>query len=260
MKSPRWLPGILLLALAGWLIHLTWREGPDHHDSNHGQTHQTSPTTHSLGKPTAFQSLKTGHSASGISRAVQPSFSSLQSERAIVNPSLSPHPANQGSSPFRASNVAGNDKPQSTASGFRANHATRLANDLGGDFLPHVQLPPTSQKSISQPSERAGGSDSGSSPKRMPQTHEFPAVWADLGRQSGISPPDLAHIDEAADALKTAIEGSIHSPSSQEYSELWNQSVRQSDRWFRLRFGSRTWMRHHIASHHLASPQNLIPE
>lgn len=267
MKSPKWLPGVLLLSLAGWLVHHTCREGADHPDSAGRQTPEAPPSINSIGEPAAIRSLKAGPLAAGNSAAVLPSFSSLQRAQSEAGNPPALHPtafANQGFSPGRAPKIARDiniqpptpEYPAPSASGFRPIRA--ILSSAGK--ITAAQSPPISEGKPPQSPEAADNPDSGSTPATMPQTHDFPAAWADLGDKSGMSPEDLALIDDEADALKTLIEDSSHPPASQNYSDLWDHSIRESDRWFRLRFGSRAWMRHHIAAHHLASTQAPIPE
>lgn len=83
-------------------------------------------------------------------------------------------------------------------------------------------------------------------PYHLPQ----PAVWADTGDLN----PDLdLAIQQEAERLVEQIASSDLPADSDEYRELWNSAVTDSDLLFRARYGDWAWMVHHAQAHHLAA-------
>lgn len=79
-----------------------------------------------------------------------------------------------------------------------------------------------------------------------------PAVWVDLGSDSGLTEEGQGEVQMMAESLQQRIAGSGFDPVSPEYSRLWNDSVNESDQLFRQRYGNAAWSLHHVEAYHMS--------
>lgn len=278
MKNSRWLTGILLVSLAGWLAFdklrpcgstpgvVTLSNATSFTGGRIGTSPRQRPTiSGSMAKfnnipglreasPFSHSSRKNSANRRGSQTAPPSEFSNRKIPRQPAGTS-NPRSISQSNSregPHYLARVAESESFPNPAGPDFAHRHSATVNDPSQ--TPRPFYPPVA------PSFSTERSDSGTDPLKMPPDPEFPAAWVDLGEGSGLAPEESARIDEEAIALKAKIEGSDHPPRSPEYQDLWNQSIRDSDRWFRLRYGSRAWMRHHIAAHQMTNLYSQVEE
>lgn len=79
----------------------------------------------------------------------------------------------------------------------------------------------------------------------------MPAAWIDMKEVSTLTEEQQNYIQYLAEDLRNNILESGLAPGSQDYLSYWNKAVLESDRLFRLKFGSRAWIAHHIEAFHM---------
>ncbi len=280
MKNLRWLTGILLVSLAWWFVSRAYHL-PTHLGSAPGVSAYSNTTlsgSERSGTSSSYHFSSLAHTVEANHmpdlQEIEPQSQSTEqgrSRESVTRTQLVSESSNReilkrrsrsATPPNFLRNGRQGQQPEGpkTGSADYHTHSNSLFSDgqsASGNVPLKAPLSVDPSEASSFSIEKSG---SGHVPLNVLPSPEIPAAWVDLGEQSGFAPEEVARIHEEAINLKALFEGSEYPLTSQEYLDLWNQSARDSDRWFRLRYGSRAWMRHHIAAHQMADLHPQVEE